>query len=172
LNDLTIAEPIAVDVAQFNAQYNNTLTVKESIKFHDRFLIIDKTTLIHGMRRRNALRFGGKICRRQTRRAPKRPRRLPQPPRQEVFRLLIPRQIQHPRHSGEDVNTMQKTIKPAKPANLQIPEKEFPHLFLEMRFGTIRAEPIKGLYSTREALPMRRGGFDRKVEAPCIFGLK
>ena len=37
----------AVDVARFNAQYNNTLTVKESIKFHDRFLIIDKTTLIH-----------------------------------------------------------------------------------------------------------------------------
>ena len=37
----------AVDVAQFNAQYNNTLRVKESVKFHDRFLIIDKTTLIH-----------------------------------------------------------------------------------------------------------------------------
>ncbi len=36
-----------VDVAQFNAQYGNTLTVKESTKFHDRFLIIDKTTLIH-----------------------------------------------------------------------------------------------------------------------------
>ena len=28
-------------------QYDNTLTVKESVKFHDRFLIIDKTTLIH-----------------------------------------------------------------------------------------------------------------------------
>ena len=37
----------AVDVAQFNAQYNNMLTVKESTKFHDRFLIIDKSTLIH-----------------------------------------------------------------------------------------------------------------------------
>ena len=37
----------AVDVARFNAQYNNTLTVKESVKFHDRFLIIDKSTLIH-----------------------------------------------------------------------------------------------------------------------------
>ena len=37
----------AVDVAQFNAQYGNTLTVKESTKFHDRFLIIDKSTLIH-----------------------------------------------------------------------------------------------------------------------------
>ena len=37
----------AVDVARFNAQYNNTLTVKESTKFHDRILIIDKTTLIH-----------------------------------------------------------------------------------------------------------------------------
>ena len=37
----------AVDVAQFNAQYANSLTVKVSDKFHDRFLIIDKTTLIH-----------------------------------------------------------------------------------------------------------------------------
>ena len=37
----------AVDVAQFNAQYNNTLTVKESSKSHDRFIIIDKSTLIH-----------------------------------------------------------------------------------------------------------------------------
>ena len=37
----------AVDVARFNAQYNNTLTVKVSTKFYDRFLIIDKSTLIH-----------------------------------------------------------------------------------------------------------------------------
>ena len=37
----------AVDMAQFNAQYGNTLTVKETTKFHDRFLIIDKVTLIH-----------------------------------------------------------------------------------------------------------------------------
>ena len=36
-----------VDIAQFNAQYANSLTVKVSDKFHDRFLIIDKTTLIH-----------------------------------------------------------------------------------------------------------------------------
>ena len=36
-----------VDVAQFNAQYANSLIVKVSDKFHDRFLIIDKTTLIH-----------------------------------------------------------------------------------------------------------------------------
>ena len=36
-----------VDVVQFNAQYANSLTVKVSDKFHDRFLIIDKTTLIH-----------------------------------------------------------------------------------------------------------------------------
>ena len=36
-----------VDVAQFNAQYTNSLTVKVSDRFHDRFLIIDKTTLIH-----------------------------------------------------------------------------------------------------------------------------
>ena len=37
----------AVDVVRFNAQYGNTLTVKESTKFHDRFLIIDKSALIH-----------------------------------------------------------------------------------------------------------------------------
>ena len=37
----------AVDVAQFNAQYANSLTVKTSDMFHDRFLIIDKMTLIH-----------------------------------------------------------------------------------------------------------------------------
>ena len=36
-----------VDVEQFNAQYMNSLTVKVSDRFHDRFLIIDKTTLIH-----------------------------------------------------------------------------------------------------------------------------
>ena len=36
-----------VDVAQFNAQYMNSLTVKVSDRFHDRFLIIDKTTLVH-----------------------------------------------------------------------------------------------------------------------------
>jgi uncharacterized protein (DUF1786 family) len=36
-----------VDVEQFNAQYANSLTVKVSDKFHDRFLVIDKTTLIH-----------------------------------------------------------------------------------------------------------------------------
>ena len=37
----------AVDVNQFNQQYANTLTVKTSDKFHDRFLIIDKATIIH-----------------------------------------------------------------------------------------------------------------------------
>jgi uncharacterized protein (DUF1786 family) len=37
----------AVDVARFNAQYANSLTVMASDKFHDRFLIIDKATLIH-----------------------------------------------------------------------------------------------------------------------------
>ena len=37
----------AVDVARFNAQFGNSLTVKDSARFHDRFLIIDKTTLIH-----------------------------------------------------------------------------------------------------------------------------
>lgn len=37
----------AIDVARFNAQYGDSLTVKESTTFHDRFLIIDKSTLIH-----------------------------------------------------------------------------------------------------------------------------
>ena len=36
-----------VDVQQFNTQYKNSLTVTVSDRFHDRFLIIDKTTLIH-----------------------------------------------------------------------------------------------------------------------------
>ena len=33
--------------AAFNAQYGNSLTVKTSNKFHYRFLIIDKTVLVH-----------------------------------------------------------------------------------------------------------------------------
>ena len=37
----------AVDVARFNAQYGNSLTVSVSDKFHDRFLIIDRSMLIH-----------------------------------------------------------------------------------------------------------------------------
>ena len=37
----------AIDVSRFNAQYGNSLTVKTSDKFHDRFLIIDKAILIH-----------------------------------------------------------------------------------------------------------------------------
>ena len=37
----------AVDVVRFNAQYGNSLTVKESTRFHDRFLVIDRSTLIH-----------------------------------------------------------------------------------------------------------------------------
>ena len=37
----------AADVAAFNAQYGNSLAVKTSDKFHDRFLIIDKAVLIH-----------------------------------------------------------------------------------------------------------------------------
>ena len=36
-----------VDVAKFNAQHGNSLTVKESDRFHDRFLVIDKSILIH-----------------------------------------------------------------------------------------------------------------------------
>ena len=34
-------------MARFNARYANSLTGKTSDKFHDRFLLIDKTTLIH-----------------------------------------------------------------------------------------------------------------------------
>ena len=34
-------------MAAFNAQYSNSFTVKTSDKFHDRFLIIDKSILIH-----------------------------------------------------------------------------------------------------------------------------
>ncbi len=37
----------SADVAAFNAQYSNSLTVKDSDKFHDRFLIIDQNVLIH-----------------------------------------------------------------------------------------------------------------------------
>ena len=37
----------ATDVAQFNKQYANSLTVKLTDKFHDRYLIIDNATLIH-----------------------------------------------------------------------------------------------------------------------------
>lgn len=37
----------AVDVAQFNKQHANALTVKLTDKFHDRYLIIDNTALIH-----------------------------------------------------------------------------------------------------------------------------
>ena len=36
-----------VDVTRFNTQYGNTLTVKKSKRFHDRFLIIDRAMLIH-----------------------------------------------------------------------------------------------------------------------------
>ena len=34
-------------MARFYAQYGNSLTVKESTRFHDRFFIIDRSTLIH-----------------------------------------------------------------------------------------------------------------------------
>lgn len=37
----------SADIVAFNAQYGNSLTIKVSDKFHDRFLIIDKTVLIH-----------------------------------------------------------------------------------------------------------------------------
>ena len=49
----------AADVAAFNAQYGNSLTVRISDKFHDRFLIIDKTLLIHVGA---SLNFLGKKC--------------------------------------------------------------------------------------------------------------
>ncbi len=37
----------SADVVAFNAQYGNSLTVKTSNKFHDRFLVIDRNVLIH-----------------------------------------------------------------------------------------------------------------------------
>lgn len=37
----------ALDVAKFNAQFANSLTVKMSAAFHDRFIIIDKSLLLH-----------------------------------------------------------------------------------------------------------------------------
>ena len=48
-----------MDVPKFNAQHGNTLTVKESTMFHDRFLIIDKSILIHVGA---SLNFLGKRC--------------------------------------------------------------------------------------------------------------
>ena len=37
----------AADVAAFNTQYGNSLAVKTSDRFHDRFLILDRSVLIH-----------------------------------------------------------------------------------------------------------------------------
>jgi hypothetical protein len=37
----------AADVAAFNAQFGNSLAVKTSDRFHDRFLILDRSVLIH-----------------------------------------------------------------------------------------------------------------------------
>lgn len=42
-------------------------------------------------------------------------------------------------------------------------------LFADLGFDTICAEPLDGLLTTREALPMRRRGLNRKAKAPCIF---
>ena len=49
----------AADVAAFNAQYGNSLAVKTSDMFHDRFLIIDKAVLIHVG---SSLNYLGKRC--------------------------------------------------------------------------------------------------------------
>ena len=46
-------------MAAFNAKYGNSLTVKTSNKYHDRFLIIDQTVLIHVGA---SLNFLGKRC--------------------------------------------------------------------------------------------------------------
>ena len=45
--DTTSNLRIAPPALRINTQYANSLTVKTSDKFHDRFLIIDKTALIH-----------------------------------------------------------------------------------------------------------------------------
>ena len=48
-----------VDVQMFNAQYRNSLSVKESERFHDRYFIIDRKTLVHiGA----SLNYFGKKC--------------------------------------------------------------------------------------------------------------
>ena len=48
-----------VDVQMFHAQYKNSLTVKESERFHDRYFIIDRKTLVHiGA----SLNYFGKKC--------------------------------------------------------------------------------------------------------------
>ena len=48
-----------VDVQMFNAQYKNSLTVKESERFHDRYFIIDRKALVHiGA----SLNYFGKKC--------------------------------------------------------------------------------------------------------------
>ena len=48
-----------VDVQMFNAQYKNSLSVKESERFHDRYFIIDRKTLVHiGA----SLNYFGKKC--------------------------------------------------------------------------------------------------------------
>ena len=49
----------AADVAQFNKQHMDALTVKLTDKFHDRYLIIDNTVLIHVGASLNSL---GKRC--------------------------------------------------------------------------------------------------------------
>ena len=48
-----------VDVQMFNAQYKNSLSDKESERFHDRYFIIDRKTLVHiGA----SLNYFGKKC--------------------------------------------------------------------------------------------------------------
>ena len=48
-----------VDVQMFNAQYKNSLLIKESERFHDRYFIIDRKTLVHiGA----SLNYFGKKC--------------------------------------------------------------------------------------------------------------
>ena len=49
----------AADVAAFNAQFGNSLAVKTSDRFHDRFLILDRSVLIHVGA---SLNYHGKRC--------------------------------------------------------------------------------------------------------------
>ena len=49
----------AADVAAFNAQFGNSLAVKNSDRFHDRFLILDRSVLIHVGA---SLNYHGKRC--------------------------------------------------------------------------------------------------------------
>ena len=94
-----------VDVDRFNAQYGGSLTVRVSDRFHDRFLIIDGATLIHVGASLNHL---GRKCFAFSSLDKSNIRRVAEPPRQEVLRVLVARQVQHPGHPGQALNARRR----------------------------------------------------------------